>query len=453
MSKIINFQEYKTIFKLSKYIENLLNDNYVINHIRKNNADIENIKLQNSYLQAQFEKVLYSNSYKITIFNIFGKKIKENLYTNKVDFKKAFLKYSNGKLHSLKSNKFGKIKSKYQIELYEDEILSYHKKRVSKKITSDIFVSNEEDLKMEVYKMLLKQDKEAIIIPEYSINNSRADYVSFKKDTIDTTIIEIKSSLDNFSRLEKQIKDYYTIANKIYLAIDIELYNKLKKSKIVVPNYIGIFIFDNNKKQKLYKLNEAIYIKHDNDFQFIKSLSYTDIVEAFNGFKFSSKLSFDDKKKYMNNFIDKNILNNFAYKIVCNRYLFESERRKSLYYKGDFKLALSSSKDLSINRFNHNNITKLNFSDYDINKNALFDYYTNEKNKFLKEFNEIRDFDKFLKNKINLNKLINFLQAKNIIVKGLGYNFSTTGSYKVVNELLFLESISKNKNIVLEYFN
>ena len=57
MSKIINFQEYKTIFKLSKYIENLLNDNYVINHIRKNNAGIENIKLQNSYLQAQFEKV------------------------------------------------------------------------------------------------------------------------------------------------------------------------------------------------------------------------------------------------------------------------------------------------------------------------------------------------------------------------------------------------------------
>src|SRR5574344_343040 len=314
MSKIINFQEYKTIFKLSKYIENLLNDSYII-----------------------------------TIFNIYGKKIKENLYTNKVDFKKAFLKYSNGKLHSLKSNKFGKIKYKYQIELYEDEILSYQKK-----ITSDTFVSNEEDLKMEVYKMLLKQDKEAIIIPEYSINNSRADYVSFKKDTIDTTIIEIKSSLDNFSRLEKQIKDYYTIANKIYLAIDIELYNKLKKSKIIIQNYIGIFIFDNNKKQKLYKLNEAIYIKHDNDFQFIKSLSYTDIVEAFNGFKFSSKLSFDDKKKYMNNFIDKNILNNFAYKIVCNRYLFESERRKSLYYKGDFKLALASSKDLSINRFNHN---------------------------------------------------------------------------------------------------
>ena len=56
----------------------------------------------------------------------------------------------------------------------------------------------------------------------------------------------------------------------------------------------------------------------------------------------------------MNNFIDKNILNNFAYKIVCNRYLFESDRRKSLYYKGDFKLALASSKDLSINRFNHN---------------------------------------------------------------------------------------------------
>lgn len=453
MSKIINFQEYKTIFKLSKYIENLLNDNYVINHIRKNNAGTENIKLQNSYLKAQFEKVFNSNSYKITIFNIYGKKIKENLYTNKVDFKKAFLKYSNGKLHSLKSNKFGKIKSKYQIELYEDEILSYHKKRVSKKITSDTFVSNEEDLKMEVYKMLLKQDKEAIIIPEYSINNSRADYVSFKKNTIDTTIIEIKSSLDNFSRLEKQIKDYYTIANKIYLAIDIDLYNKLKKSKIVVPNYIGIFIFDNNKKQKLYKLNEAIYIKHDNDFQFIKSLSYTDIIEAFNGFKFSSKLSFDDKKKYMNNFIDKNILNNFSYKIVCNRYSFESERRKSLYYKCDFKLALSSSKDLSINRFNHNNITKLNFSDYDINKNALFDYYTNEKNKFLKEFNKIRDFDKFLKNKINLNKLIIFLQTKNIIVKGLGYNFSTTGSYKVVNELLFLESLFKNRNFVLEYFN
>src|SRR5574344_1213201 len=139
MSKIINFQEYKTIFKLSKYIENLLNDSYII-----------------------------------TIFNIYGKKIKENLYTNKVDFKKAFLKYSNGKLHSLKSNKFGKIKSKYQIEVYKN--------------------------------------KKAIIIPEYSINNSRADYVSFKKDTIDTTIVEIKSSLDNFSRLEKQIKDYYTIA-------------------------------------------------------------------------------------------------------------------------------------------------------------------------------------------------------------------------------------------------
>lgn len=121
-----------------------------------------------------------SNSYKITIFNIYGKKIKRIYIQIKLILKKL-LKYSNGKLHSLKSNKFGKIKSKYQIELYEDEILSYHKKRVSKKITSNTFVSNEEDLKMEVYKMLLKQDKEAIIIRRYSINNSRADYVSFLK--------------------------------------------------------------------------------------------------------------------------------------------------------------------------------------------------------------------------------------------------------------------------------
>lgn len=384
MSMYLNLSNFSNIFTILKSINNLIHNNNVINHISVNEYFIKkkNISLENDkeidknavHLKAQFQKLFNTNTYQISYFDSYSRKSKTDNFENKRDFKKAFILYAKNRLLPLRFNKFRRFNRK---EIYEKpfdftKILSYHKQRVSKKITSNNFVSNELDLKIEVYKWLLNKNKEAVIIPEYSIGNRRADYLSLNTKKINSTIVEIKSELDTFNRLEEQLKTYSYIGNNIYLAIDIKQYEKFKTKNIILDNHIGILIFDNSKSKKIYELKRATKNPNMQDYPFIQFLSYIDINNAFTGCKCSSRFSKEQKKQIIERYINKKIYNQFAYDILCNRHIIESDIRKKLFYKNEIIKAVASAKELKINRFDTTGKQSIYLTSYIKDKNILY---------------------------------------------------------------------------------
>ena len=470
MSKYINTSVNKNIFSISKRLIELIETNNVINHIKissyelrelnittiEDNQDIPPKAIQ---LKAQFRKIYGAASfYEMITFDSYGNKKEIKTFENKRLLKKAFIRYSNGKLYSHKHNRFGKIKNRVYVDdeiIDYSNVLSFHKQRVSKKITSDKFVSNEKDLKIEVYKWLLKKNKDAVIIPEYTIGNRRADYISFDDKKINCTIVEIKSELDTFERLEAQLETYSKIANNIYLAIDKKQYEKLQSKNITLPGHIGILIFDNSKRKKLDEVKKASRVDHKKEYQFIPFLSYSDINNSFVGFKYSSKLSKEQKESFIEQCIEKDILNSFSYAIVKNRFIVESDRRKSYLKNGDIDNAVASAKELKINRFNDGNST-ISLYSYIEDKDILYKYFIEQENKLLENFKNIPNFREYIKNgSEKLTSLVGYIrkQTNSFYINGLsnGHILIRSPPLKIDNQLNFLESLVGNKELVIKY--
>ena len=470
MSKYINTSISKNIFSVSKRLTELIESNNVVNHIKISSYELEEFnisKLEDNQdipskavqLKSQFKKIYGTKSdYEMITFDSYGKIKEIKTFNNIISFKKAFIRYASGKLYSHKYNKFGKIKNRIYVDEwiadYSDSF-SYHKQRVSKKITSDVFVSNEKDLKIEVYKWLLKKNKDAVIIPEYTIGNRRADYISFDDKKIDCTIVEIKSELDTFERLEAQLEAYSKIANTVYLAIDKKQYEKLQSKNITVPGHIGLLIFDNSKRKKLDEVKKAARLDHKKDYQFIPFLSYSDINNSFVGFKYSSKLSKEQKESFIEQCIEKDILNSFSYAIVKNRFIVESDRRKSYLKNGDIDNAVASAKDLKINRFNDDNST-ISLYSYIEDKDILYKYFIEQENKLLENFKNIPNFREYIKNgSEKLTSLVGYIrkQTNSFYINGLSSShiFNQKSTLKIDNQLDFLKSLVGNKELVITY--
>ncbi len=469
MSLYINISNYN-FFSIIRRIDNLLENNNVINHIKISNYDLrkenittlednQNIPPKAVQLKAQFQKLHDKNIYQIIIFDSYGKKRSTDVYESKIEFKKAFIRYTNGKLYPFKSNRFGRIKKRPSFNDEEcalESVLSYHKQRVSKKITSNVFVSNEKDLKIEVYKFLLKKNKEAITIPEYSIGNRRADYISFDEKKINCTIVEIKSELDTFERLEAQLEAYSKIANNIYLAIDKKQYTKLISKNIPVPNHVGILIFDNSKKNKLQEIKKAIKIEHKKEYPFIQYLSYSEINNSFSCFKYSSKFSKEQKQIFIEQNIKKEIYNRFAYECLYNRFIIESDKRKSFLEQGDIDSAVASAKELKFNRFDNEGKHVMSFHKYIADKDILYKYFIQQENKLIEEFKEIPNIKEYIKNgSEKLTALVEYIrkQTNSYYINGLsnGHILIRSPPLKIHNQLNFLESLVGNKALVIKY--
>ncbi len=457
MSLYINTNNI-SIYNLIKRLDNLIENQYVINHISiiryyLNEDDFileddKEIKKEAVHLKAQFQKLYNSNNYQITHFDSYGRKSKTETYENKKEFRKAFYRYANGKLipYRFKTRTREKhidLKDKYK-DLFnnfdETKILSYHKQRVSKKLTSNSFVSNEMDIKIEVYKWLLNRNKDAVIIPEYSIGNRRADYISFNTQKIDVTIVEIKSELDTFDRLDAQLEKYSLIANNVYLAIDKKQYEKLNTKKITIPQHIGILIFDNKTINKLKEIKKATKNTLILEYPFINSLSYDDTNNAFMGFKYSTKFTKERKEDIMKKFIKKTIINKFSYDILCNRYIIESDKRKDLYYASQIELSVASSKEIKINRFDVTGKYTITLSSYFKNKDLLKDLYIKKQNEFIKKFGSI-EYYKQLTDIENIRKI-----RKELNLPYSGHNEYDNYTFLIENSLIIKKYFNINTN-------
>jgi len=453
------------IYSIIKRLDFLIENQYVVNHISitrfflkeegfilKDNKEINKEAVN---LKAQFQKLYNSNTYQITYFDSYGRKKDTANYDNKKEFKRAFYRYANGNLIPYRFNKFGKIRGRNKSvdlkEKYEDllgyfdenRVLSYHKQRVSKKLTSTTYVSNEMDIKIEVYKWLLNKNKDAVIIPEYSVGSRRADYISFNPNKIDVTIVEIKSELDTFDRLEAQLNSYSLIANNIYIAIDTKQYEKIKTKNILLPVHVGILIYDNSKKLKLYEVKKTTKNQFIKESPFISFLSYNDINDAFMGFKYSSKFSKEQKETFLKTKIKKEVCNAFAYDILCNRFFIESDKRKELFYKNEIIQSVSSSKELGINRFDVTGKFCINMSSYGVDKTALYTLFIEKEKTFFEHFANVPQIKAYIKiNGDEVAELRKSLRENKIFLRGVG-----------TNQIDLMDSLIENKDAIIEFIN
>lgn len=453
-----NIKKATQILKDNNVISLMYLSNYYVKELEivlKDGSNINNKALTPEY---QF-KINGEMEFEVIEFDRYGKKTKSKTFTNKLQFKKEIYSCLSGKLYLERFYKFGKkYKSSYEFNLKDSNyILTYHKQKsisCNKELNTK---SNEEDLKIEVYKWLLNKSRESIIIPEFSINENRADFVSFDDKKIKCTIVEIKSARDTFDRLDKQLSTYSSIADYVYLAIDKAKYQELFKKEIELPDHIGILIFDNSKKKKLYQIKRAIKNNYKSKTPFLQFLSYKDINDSFLGFKYCSKLSKEQKENILNELINKKTYNQFAYDTVKNRYIIESDLRKKLLDSNEILKSISSSSSIGINRFSPERKECITLHKYNINKNILYEYYINKERYLLDQLKDISNFIKELrkpKSKV-LIELMCYLKDRYLYLEGVSskYERGFKSFYFISDSLSFYKAIINHKQHILNFIN
>lgn len=124
---------------------------------------------------------------------------------------------------------------------------------------------------------LLTKDNTAIT--ELPIYKSKADFILIDKDI---TIYEIKTELDNLSRLKSQIEDYYKVSKKVVVLSYEENIENIKKE---VPESVGIDIL---KDDKIINIRKPIeYTKSLNKetmFKVLRKYEFQNVIKGHYGF-------------------------------------------------------------------------------------------------------------------------------------------------------------------------
>jgi hypothetical protein len=127
------------------------------------------------------------------------------------------------------------------------------------KLVNEIIFKNykgEEILKYRLFeKHLNKQNLIAAF--EVKVNRSRVDFLTINGST---TSFEIKSELDNLSKLEKQCSDYLLAFEYNYLMIH---ERHLQSCLEIIPDSFGVWVFNNKKYSKVRKANLNPCIQSD----------------------------------------------------------------------------------------------------------------------------------------------------------------------------------------------
>lgn len=129
----------------------------------------------------------------------------------------------------------------------------------------------EEILKYKLFKQHINKQN-LIAAFEINVNNSRVDFLTINGHT---TSFEIKSELDNLTKLSKQMADYMLAFEFNYLVID---ERHIKKAKDLLPAGYGLWSYRDGKYKKLIKaeLNDKI----DSEVQ-LKLLTKQELVNGF----------------------------------------------------------------------------------------------------------------------------------------------------------------------------
>lgn len=127
--------------------------------------------------------------------------------------------------------------------LFPDEIFLKYSKIELHKILNNILMSQykgEQELKYKLYKQFINRNVVGAF--EMKVLNSRMDFLAINGSSHS---FEIKSSLDNLNKLNKQSADYIRAFEYNYIVID---FKHLAKAEQIVPLSFGIWSFKGAKK-------------------------------------------------------------------------------------------------------------------------------------------------------------------------------------------------------------
>jgi hypothetical protein len=131
------------------------------------------------------------------------------------------------------------------------------------KLINEIIIENfkgEQIYKYSLFKYF-SQKPDVIGAFEMNVNSSRVDFIAINGVS---SSFEIKSSLDNLNKLNKQTEDYLKIFEYNYLFIDNQ---HLEKALTLLPESFGIWLFKNGEffEYKVAKYNKRISSKFQLD--------------------------------------------------------------------------------------------------------------------------------------------------------------------------------------------
>lgn len=117
--------------------------------------------------------------------------------------------------------------------------------------------------------------KETLILNEFKVGASKADLVMLNGMV---RIFEIKTELDDFSKLSKQINDYQKFANEVNIVTDEKNAEKLKVE--YANTNIGIIVLDANNKLQTVQIAGSVTALFDFDiiFKILRKQEYLDLV-------------------------------------------------------------------------------------------------------------------------------------------------------------------------------
>lgn len=114
-----------------------------------------------------------------------------------------------------------------------------------------------------------------VALTELPIADSKADFIMINGRGI---IYEIKTDLDNFSRLENQISDYYKAFKYVNVVVGYKQYEKVKE--VLHDTKVGIFVLGKNgnlRCKKVAKCNDSA-LSHETMFRILRKKEFESII-------------------------------------------------------------------------------------------------------------------------------------------------------------------------------
>jgi hypothetical protein len=136
--------------------------------------------------------------------------------------------------------------------------------------------------------------KDISVFTQMPVGDSIADLIVIKGNYSPATVYEIKTELDNFSRLEKQIHDYYKCFSRVVVLTRYENHLALENflDNIDYGGLVGIDVIGQNSTPFVIRepKQNNLLIKNADIFRFLHKKEYELILEFF-GFQIPENLS------------------------------------------------------------------------------------------------------------------------------------------------------------------
>ena len=168
--------------------------------------------------------------------------------------------------------------------------------------------------------------EDTIALTEIPVGKAKADFILINGRA---EVYEIKTELDNFNKLEKQIQNYYRAFDRVNIVTSPEKYNILKN--MLKGTKVGICVLNKNLKltEKKKAKSEKQFLEHRTMFKILRKHEYENIlINYFNELPFASQ--FDAYKECYKKILEVDILK------MYNSFIKELKKRcvieKSRFY-------------------------------------------------------------------------------------------------------------------------